>query len=514
MARIIVSYYKVQEVSIRTPLCFWDGFVKELKNAGNDVFVINTAYFNPYSINEIRNAQLNFHLLEKAKAFDPELIITFNHRIPKSFLDAFDVPIVIWDGDELSFFCDHDYIRKNIERYKIFSISRGWLQDYRDFGFASNQIFYVPQATAVQKQNIRQTMNVSFLGIRHFHNAKYAAMIRTKKYGNRFYSLVEEFLNTGNYDYKYLFDKYFEDDFPDLYMGLRDLYPLFDYRWLVLANMLDLGLTICGHESRWEDVAEFMPQIAAAYNPRRIWTLEENNWFYNSSKVSMCPVTAQARGSAFSWRVFDIMASNACLLISEASDLRGMTKDYLDIPMYRTPWEARDLCKKMLEDDAFRTEIVTACQRYVNENARWIHRFADMQQITGIRVINANTDGNVYDAVLDDEEVLKFASKTGVVGRSAGSAEDGREKRLSTYQIIRQKVKSFCYKWSKRDVIKKIVKIGMVLILPSLCLLATGSDFQYIALALGAAGGIAISYAILLGVINVILQIRKSRWGK
>ena len=412
MARILVSYYKVQELSIGKVLCFWDGFAKDLAEEGNEVFLINTAYFNPYSSNTIKNSQVNNHLLEKAKQFDPELIITFNHRIPKSFLDYFsEVPTIIWDGDELSFFCDLDYIKKHIKRYQVFSISKGWFKDYTDFGFTNDQISYVPQATSIRKMDIPQTMNVSFLGIRHFHNKKYANLIQTHKYSNRFYSLVEEFLATGNYDYEELFNKHFSSDYPELEMKLRDLYPLFDYRWLVLANMLDLGLTISGHESRWEDVAEFMPQIAAAYNPQEVWTLEQNCIFYNSSKVSLCPITAQARGSAFSWRVFDIMASNACLLISETSDLKALVKDYLDMPMYKTPWEAREMCQKMLSDDTYRQSIVNASQKYVDENARWHHRFLDMQQITGIKVTNALDKPSIYDAVLGDEDLKSIIDK-------------------------------------------------------------------------------------------------------
>ncbi len=510
MARIIVSYYKVQEVSIGKVLCFWDGFVKELTAAGNDVFLINTAYFNPYNSNAIKNTRLDKALLKKAIDFDPELIITFNHRIPKSFLDYFNVPVIIWDGDELSFFCDHPYIKENINRYTIFSISKGWLQDYKDFGFENDQIFYVPQATAIRKMDIEQSMNVSFLGIRHFHNKRYAALIRTHKYSNRFYSLVQEFLNTGNYDYEFLFKKYFQKDYPELVMELRDLYPLFDYRWLALANMLDLGLTIAGHEARWEDVAEFMPQIAAAYNPKQIWTLEENNWFYNSSKVSMCPVTAQARGAAFSWRVFDIMASNACLLISEASDLKDLTKDYLDMPMYKTPWEARELSIKMLNDEKYRKEIVEASQKYVDENARWIHRFKNLEQIMGIHVVNASgCPGKAYDAILDDQEIqILIANKERPLVVQNGVKESTK------YQFLRNKAKKFCYYWSQTGRILDSIKLGILVILLGSCLMLTEPQelLQRIGQIVGWFGMGLLLFAGLQIVIKIVLKYRQLKW--
>ncbi len=469
MARIIVSYYKIQEVSIGKILCFWDGFIHELKKYGNEVFVINTAYFNPYNSNVVSSQKLNNHLLDRAKAFDPELIITFNHRIPKSFLDYFDVPIIIWDGDELSFFCDHSYMKKNLDRYKIFSISKGWLQDYKDFGFSNNQIFYVPQATAIQKMDCIQTMNISFLGIRHFHNKRFEALIKTHKYKNNFYFLVKDFLNTGNYDYEELFNKYFQHDYPELVMPLRDLYPLFDYRWLTLANMLDLGLTISGHDSRWEDVAEYMPQLAAAYHPQQIWTLEENNWFYNSSKISLCPVTAQARGTAFSWRVFDIMASNACLLISEASDLKKLTKDYLEIPMYKTPWEARELSKKILADEEYRKQIVKASQKYVDENARWIHRFRDMENIIGIRIVNEECTGKIYNVILDDPEIInlvKISSPSKVI---AGASLNEKSK-------ISFKVKKLLTKCLSINKAIEILEISALILLLGVSIIISTSD--------------------------------------
>lgn len=405
MSRILISYYKVQETKIDKVLCFWDGLFQELKKYGNDLLIINTAYLNPYNTNVVADKKADAHILEKCKQFDPELIITFNHRIPQSILDEFDVPIVIWDGDELSFFCDLDYIHSHKERYKVFSIVEKWRQDYLDFGFEDSQIHYVSAATAIQAKPVEQSINISFLGIRHFHNKKYASLIRRRQYDNQFYNIVYEFLQTNNFDYEALFNKHFNELYPDLTMTLRDLYPLFDYRWLVLANMLDLGLCIAGHQSRWEDAAEFMPQLSAALSTRLVWTLDENSDFYNSSKISLCPITAQARGSGFSWRVFDIMASNACLLISETSDLKKMLKPYgFHVPMFSNPWEAREQAKILLKDEHMRKEIVLASQNFIEENARWIYRFKEIEQILGIKIVNTDKEGSIHNIILDDIE--------------------------------------------------------------------------------------------------------------
>ncbi|MDO4851330.1 MAG: glycosyltransferase [Actinomycetota bacterium] len=418
MARVLVSYWKIQEVSIDEMLCYWDGFVHELRDAGNDVFVINTGYFNPYDSNEVLNQELDELLLEKARAFDPELIITFNNRIPKSFLEEFsDIPIFLWDGDNLIYFCDLPYIEEHKSRYQVISIVQDWRQDYLDFGFKNDQVLYVPLATAIRKADIEQTMAVSFLGIRSYHKSRYYWYAKNHDYMPMFYKLVEAHLNEANYNYEELFERYFGKDYPELVLSQEDLYPLFNYRWLVLANMLDLGLTISGYAGKWEDAVEYMPQLVAAYDPQLVWTLEDNARFYNASKVSLCPIAPQAQGSGFSWRVLDIMASNACLLVSRSTDLQELTRDFIDLPMFDTPWEARDLAKQLLGDDTMRREIVEASQRYVDENARWIHRFRQIQDATGIAIASEDQgEHKLFNVMLDDPDVRALLEQYGDAG--------------------------------------------------------------------------------------------------
>ena len=84
MARIFISYYKVQEVPLKKVLAFWEGLFNELVHCGNEVLYLNTAYFNTYQSNIVDNEKLDSAILESVKKFDPEIIIIFNHRIPMS----------------------------------------------------------------------------------------------------------------------------------------------------------------------------------------------------------------------------------------------------------------------------------------------------------------------------------------------------------------------------------------------------------------------------------------------
>lgn len=393
MARILISYYKVQELGIGKILAFWDGLFQEFKKQGNDVFVINTAYFNSYNQNTVQDKKLNSYILSKVKEFDPELIITFNHRIPQCILENFkDVPTVIWDGDELKYFCDLSYIKENIGRYKLFSIVENWSSDYREFGFAKNQIFSMPPATAIESELITQDKNISFLGGIHYDTGKVKSIISSHKYEKQLFAIQQDFLNNPSYDFQNLFQKYFQQEYDKLGLECIDLYSFFNYRWLTLSNLLDLGLHISG--MRWDEVIQQMPQLAVAFSKENIWSLKENEDFYNSSKISISPIHPQARGSGFPWRIYDVMASNACLVSEYSSDLIKLTKSYVDIPMFKTPWEARDICKELLVDEKTRKEIVVASQRYVDANARWIHRFKQMQEILGITIVNIDGLGN------------------------------------------------------------------------------------------------------------------------
>lgn len=95
----------------------------------------------------------------------------------------------------------------------------------------------------------------------------------------------------------------------------------------------------------------------------------------------------QAQGKGFSWRCLDIMASNAAIVSSTSTELRGATKGYVDLPMFDSPGEVRDICQKLLQDEGYRREIVSGSQRYVDEKGRWIDRIRKMEGILGISLV-------------------------------------------------------------------------------------------------------------------------------
>ena len=84
-----------------------------------------------------------------------------------------------------------------------------------------------------------------------------------------------------------------------------------------------------------------------------------------------------------------------------------MTKDYVDIPMFHTPWEARELCIDLLKNENKRKDIVVASQEYINKNARWINRFRDIENILNIKIVNLDKKGSVV-ILTENEEFQKL----------------------------------------------------------------------------------------------------------
>ena len=70
------------------------------------------------------------------------------------------------------------------------------------------------------------------------------------------------------------------------------------------------------------------------------------------------------------------------------SRLSEFTKGYVNIPMYNDAFEARDLCKKILNDEVYRKEIVEGSQKCIEEKGRWYHRFKEIEEVINVKLTN------------------------------------------------------------------------------------------------------------------------------
>lgn len=107
------------------------------------------------------------------------------------------------------------------------------------------------------------------------------------------------------------------------------------------------------------------------------------------------------------------MASNACLVSSYSQELKDLTQGKVDLPMFSTPFEAREICRKLLDNPSLRQDIVQASQAFVDQNCRWRYRFKEMEQILGVKLVQ---DGKVgIFRKLQPEIPREYQSATNVI---------------------------------------------------------------------------------------------------
>jgi hypothetical protein len=58
-----------------------------------------------------------------------------------------------------------------------------------------------------------------------------------------------------------------------------------------------------------------------------------------------------------------------------------LTKGYVELPMFESPAEARELAVKLLKDDIWRKDLSKACQAVVEEKCRFEKKFALMEEV-------------------------------------------------------------------------------------------------------------------------------------
>jgi Glycosyl transferases group 1 len=134
--------------------------------------------------------------------------------------------------------------------------------------------------------------------------------------------------------------------------------------------------------------------VAASFRPDKIYSLQHNQDIYNSSKICLSVSHAQAI-EGFPWRIMDILASNGCLLTDRKKGIADFTKGFVDIPTFDSPIEARDLAAKLLKDEKWRRDIVLGSQACIAAKGRWHHRYAAIEETTGVKLSSVAGVGSI-----------------------------------------------------------------------------------------------------------------------
>ena len=373
MARVLYSVFSNLYQIVPGKL---DMFFQNISNAllenGNDVFQL--------VVNEIpgypkENKKVEAEVVEKIKAFKPDLILSPNHDIPLSVLNGTDCPIIAYTADSPAYFKNREYIKTHPERY--FFMHGGWDNIFpqlikEDFDIPLDRNFFTGHMTAVRARKMPIKRNIGFIGFVGWPQPGVDNLLATR------------LLESGNQE---AFDKLIRE-----YENLDIRSPEYcqiktaNIRAQVLDAISDLGLECFGIPNNFIRVAAASWNVVKCFKFRPVLTLQDTEEVLNSSLISPNLYNWQAP-IGLSWRVADVMASNACLISPPKPDLKKLSP-YVEIPTYESPAECRELCQKLLKDEAWRKDIVKGCQRAINEKCRPVHLLKKISKHLGINLIN------------------------------------------------------------------------------------------------------------------------------
>ncbi|MGL5720917.1 MAG: glycosyltransferase family protein [Brevinema sp.] len=404
MANILISFFSYPvytEFNNDKTLVFYDGFIQSLQNQGNNVLVYNAGFFDEkqkqYSMKGINKTRLK----EKISQFNPDLIISFNHILPPNVEAYTQCPILLWAADNFWYWRDFEIAQK--KDYPIITNSIGLYQDFKEQGFS--HLFNLPLATAVCAEKCEQTHNISFIGTL-FYQTKIIDIIKQyPEFRPEARQVVVDFCHVNEYEKDVILKKC-SVEFQECMKDDAIFYELIDLRLTTVAALLEYGIEIFGVED-WQYISRyFWSFLNISYSSQKVYTLKQNQDTYNASKLALSINHPQAKMDGFSWRVYDILASNACLLAQKNTGVHALLKPYIDLPMFESPSDAAALAKKLLANPSQRQEIVEASQLFIKEHGRWENNITQISEITGISLKNEGTGSVNY--LLVDEYMTGF----------------------------------------------------------------------------------------------------------
>lgn len=417
MANIVVAIYNPL-IRQKGMYPYFETFLNGLKNAGNNVLC-----FEKIAAETVLNEEVPEEYLAKIKNFKPDLFIFFNNQ----FWDIskyFEQPIIIYDVDSPNVYCNIDKLKKN-KRYKYLTIQKAGIDIIQnaleDRGI---EVKYIPPFTGIRAENIEQTINIGFCGSHWLWND---------------FTQIEEFLSKNPSDYDRKIAKEIYKTFQEypfctsdvLYKNLNvsvdkklDIKNLYQFttrvsgvkRLRCLLELEDLGLEIRGYlwNTPTATPLKAFPELLLSYSNKVVNNNLTTQNFYNSAKIGFNTNSIQAK-SGFSWRVFDILASNACLVTEYTSDI---TSFGFDILSYKTPQEARSICENLLKNENLRKEYVQKAHEVIDKNHRFSSVLPIIEDFVGMKLRSdfsgtleiVNTD-NVSNSQKSQKRKLKLKDK-------------------------------------------------------------------------------------------------------
>lgn len=416
MARIFYAhFFKIfnEDLTTRGPLGpSYEGMVRSLVEMGNDVLYYVTSDFasTPWGSDVKTDPQYDIEKMKDTiRKFKPDLVIAMNNCIFEHILEVVDCPVLAYDADMPFYFNDKDRIRKNIDRYWFPCHNKFGLKFSKDYWKAKDDHFFLlPPATAMRPDdNMAISQNISFISSNFSVPYQIQQVIRSMPETHD--ELLNIFKQLKN-------DPYYTPDLDSvksdsLRAVLRDgmdsfmLMAVFagENRLKVLTLLTELGLGLYGTSS-WNEIGTILPGIWMSYKKGNYYTLKHNQDIYNSSKIGI-NINHPQNPTGYAFRVPDIMASSACLVSEPLEEIREYFGEHVEIPFFSTPAEAYDICKKLLNDEPMRRDIVERSQQAINQAHRYSHRIRTLGEIFNLDV-TSNAGRGTFIRMFPEEYLL------------------------------------------------------------------------------------------------------------
>lgn len=394
MANILISYYSDYGEAM------YDAITNILQGNGNNIFRFN---INNPSVDITtwggKSTIVDLEILNKIKTFNPEIVLNFNNCLPVNAYQVLNkeckICLIDADAPEIAFW-NKDMIKPHLKQILFLglqSYSKTMYERYLKMNLTDKNYLYFPPGTVIRNEKLKQDKNISFIGSNFYplsvpHDEDFYSGGALKVYD----ALVKDYFLTFENA-----KKIFPACSKNLFVNIRAYY-CGQERLKYMQQLTDLGFTFYGVRW-WNHIAYIDFDLAKCFDQTPKISVEDNQWVYNTSKVSV-NISHPLAKSSFSWRVMDIMASNACLVMEDKPDWRNLfgkylSKETINSIIYKDRFDMRDKVKRLLSDETLRQKCVKELNNAIEQNGRWEIRFKSLEKFLGIKLLNLNQKGKL-----------------------------------------------------------------------------------------------------------------------
>lgn len=383
MSKILIGLYNALYTG-QNPLkfaCWYDGFIRGLSD-GNELYIWQISEFGKKETFFSEEDRINI------RAFAPDLALSFNNVLP-DLKGISDCPEIVLLVDSIPYASNKEYLLTN-DRLFIGSYQEADIQHLSDAGIDRKRLFVTHPYTAIKSDDsVKSDTNIAFIGTRfgvpadaEVKNFSDLGTEAVQKYGECLEYAAAHPLSDEN---TLIRDCRVTDPRLQERINVSDMVSLLsaEKRVRLLSSIVDLGLSLYGTRT-WMNKYHFDSRLNLSFVDKEVWTVEENQNVYNHAKIGINISHVQAV-DGFPWRILDILSSNACLV----SDYHSGYSTVLEgcyFPTYRDPFEARDLCRWLLQDEAARRQIVKECNHFVCDHFTLDKLLAQLEDLTSVRL--------------------------------------------------------------------------------------------------------------------------------